>query len=73
MQKTIQIQDMSDRDAFTTWRLPQGAIARFGQGQVIDLAVSPDGGVSLLEVGRACGGMNFPHAPPLRCLKRIGV
>ena len=53
MQKTIQIQDMSDRDAFTTWRLPQDAIARFGQGQVIDLAVSPDG--TCLAVGSWVG------------------
>ena len=58
MQKTIQIQDMSDRDAFTTWRLPQDAIARYGQGidtgkskmtltghthWVFSLAFSPDG------------------------------
>ena len=53
MQKTIQIQDMSDRDAFTTWRLPQDAIARYGQGILCDLAVSADG--TSLAVGSAAG------------------
>ena len=53
MQKTIQIQDMSDRDAFTTWRLPQDAIARFGQGIVCDLAVSADG--TFLAAGTGMG------------------
>lgn len=32
-----------NKNDFTVWELPQGAIARFGSGALCDLAVSPDG------------------------------
>ena len=37
----------------TTWALPDGAIARFGQGRIVDMAFSPDN--ALLAVGTYVG------------------
>ncbi|MCG9126986.1 WD40 repeat domain-containing protein [Candidatus Poribacteria bacterium] len=42
-----------NKNNFTTWELPQGAFARFGQGIVCDLAVSPDG--TFLAAGTGIG------------------
>ena len=42
-----------NKNDFTVWELPQGAIARFGQGVLLDLAVSADG--MSLAAGSAIG------------------
>ena len=53
MKKNIPFQiDSGDTDS-STWYLPDGAIARFGKGNVMDMVLSPDG--TLLAIGSYLG------------------
>ncbi|MCG9134357.1 hypothetical protein J5I95_22060 [Candidatus Poribacteria bacterium] len=53
MKKDIPFQIESDDTDSSTWYLPDGAIARFGKGNVMDMVLSPDG--TLLAIGSYLG------------------
>lgn len=58
------LRPLDDTDV-TTWKLPEGAIARLGRGRLQDLSFSPDGGYLAVATVIGCWLYDLPTLTPL--------
>ena len=59
------IQSMQTNSDVTTWKLPEGAIARLGRGHLWDLSFSPDGEYLAVTTDLGCWLYDLPTLTPL--------